>query len=44
MAQEFGGDPAATDAARVLRLPGLHNKNFKEPFGVLGHRLGEAVY
>src|SRR6185437_10563448 len=44
MAREFGGDPAATDAARVLRLPGLHNKKFKEPVPVKGHRLVNAVY
>lgn len=44
MAASFGGDPAATDAARVLRLPGFHNKKFNEPVGVQGHRLGEAVY
>ncbi len=44
MAREFGGDPAATDAARVLRLPGLHNKKFKEPVRVQGHRLTEDVY
>ncbi|HXU21051.1 MAG TPA: DNA-primase RepB domain-containing protein [Verrucomicrobiae bacterium] len=44
MAREFGGDPAATDAARVLRLPGLHNKKFKEPVRVQGQRLYEGVY
>ena len=44
MAREFGGDPAATDAARVLRLPGFHNKKFTEPVPVHGRRLGEAVY
>ncbi|MGH9476177.1 MAG: DNA-primase RepB domain-containing protein [Terriglobales bacterium] len=44
MAAAFGGDPAATDAARVLRLPGFHNKKFNEPVGVQGHRLAEAVY
>ena len=26
MAREFGGDPAATDATRVLRLPGFANR------------------
>lgn len=43
MAAAFGGDPAATDAARVLRLPGFHNKKFGEPVNVKGHRCGEAV-
>mgnify|MGYP001240626234 CR=1 FL=1 len=44
MAREFGGDPAATDAARVLRLPGLHNKKFREPVSVNGSRLSDAVH
>ena len=36
MAAAFGGDPAATDATRVLRLPGFHNKKFKQPARVSG--------
>ena len=28
LAQRFGGDPAATDAARVFRLPGFDNKKY----------------
>jgi hypothetical protein len=43
MAREFGGDPAATDAARVLRLPGFHNKKFAAPARVEGHRLATVV-
>ena len=34
MAREFGGDPAATDATRVLRLPGFANKKYKTDFHV----------
>ncbi len=44
MAREFGGDPAATDASRVLRLPGFHNKKFATPVRVEGHRLATVVY
>ncbi|MHB8412770.1 MAG: DNA-primase RepB domain-containing protein [Candidatus Acidiferrales bacterium] len=32
MADEFGGDPAATDATRVLRLPGFANRKYDEEF------------
>src|SRR5882672_2832417 len=34
MAREFGGDPAATDATRVLRLPGFANKKYETDFHV----------
>src|ERR1700689_4728876 len=34
MVQEFGGDPAATDATRVLRLPGFANKKYETDFHV----------
>ncbi len=44
MAVAYGGDPAATDAARVLRLPGFHNKKFNEPVTVRGYRVGDTVY
>lgn len=44
MAAAFGGDPAATDAARVLRLPGFHNKKFAAPVAVRGGHLSDAVY
>lgn len=30
LAAEFGGDPAATDAARVMRLPGFKNCKYPE--------------
>src|ERR1700704_5070715 len=34
MAREFGGDPAATDSTRVLRLPGFANKKYETDFFV----------
>ncbi len=34
MVTEFGGDPAATDCTRVLRLPGFANKKYPEDFYV----------
>ena len=34
MVSEFGGDPAATDSARVLRLPGFANKKYDSNFYV----------
>ena len=34
IAYEFGADPAATDSARVLRLPGFANKKYDEDFPV----------
>src|SRR6266849_8882434 len=38
MAREFGGDPAATDATRVLRLPGFANKKYETNFYVEARR------
>jgi hypothetical protein len=34
MVREFGGDPAATDSTRVLRLPGFANKKYDRDFYV----------
>jgi hypothetical protein len=34
LARRFGGDPAATDATRVFRLPGFNNKKYDENFRV----------
>ena len=31
MARELGGDPAATDSSRILRVPGYRNWKYKEP-------------
>jgi hypothetical protein len=37
MVHEFGGDPAATDSTRVLRLPGFANKKYDHDFTVAVH-------
>jgi len=34
LVQRFGGDPAATDATRVFRLPGFNNKKYEHDFPV----------
>src|SRR5713226_9401377 len=38
MAREFSGDPAATDASRVLRVPGFANKKYQTDFYVQARR------
>jgi hypothetical protein len=44
MAREFGGDPAATDATRVLRLPGFANKKYETDFHVEAHKESAEIY
>jgi hypothetical protein len=44
LASEFGGDPAATDSTRVLRLPGFANRKLSEEFVVQAHHETDAVY
>ena len=44
MAREFGGDPAATDATRVLRLPGFANKKYETPFYVEARQESSETY
>lgn len=44
MAREFGGDPAATDATRVLRVPGFANKKYKTDFYVEARRESTETY
>jgi len=44
MAREFGGDPAATDATRVLRLPGFANKKYETDFYVQARKESEEIY
>jgi hypothetical protein len=41
MVREFGGDAAATDCTRVLRLPGFYNKKY-EPSHLIEARLGST--
>ena len=44
LAREFGGDPAATDATRVLRLPGFANKKYDTDFYVEGRKCSAETY
>lgn len=44
LAREFDGDHAATDAARVLRLPGYFNKKYEEDFLVSAQSQAERTY
>jgi hypothetical protein len=44
MAREFGGDPAATDATRVLRLPGFANKKYGADFYVEARKESTETY
>lgn len=44
MAGQFGGDPAATDSARVLRLPGFANRKYGEEFIIAAHQESDQVY
>jgi len=44
MARKFGGDPAATDATRVLRLPGFVNRKYEAEFTVTAEIRSEQRY
>ncbi len=44
MVTEFGGDPAATDSTRVLRLPGFANKKYDEDFYVQARAESTETY
>jgi hypothetical protein len=44
MAREFGGDPAATDATRVLRVPGFANKKYETDFYVEARKESSEIY
>src|ERR1700676_4893796 len=44
MVREFGGDPAATDSTRVLRLPGFANKKYDQDFFVKAHAESTQIY
>jgi hypothetical protein len=44
LAHEFGGDLAATDSTRVLRLPGFANHKLSEEFIVHARHESDAVY
>ena len=44
MVRKFGGDPAATDSTRVLRLPGFLNRKYEAEFRVQAVKHAEPVY
>jgi RepB DNA-primase from phage plasmid len=44
LASRFGGDPAATDITRVLRLPGFTNNKYPQPFLVRASQETDVVY
>jgi hypothetical protein len=44
LANKFGGDLAATDSTRVLRLPGFANRKLPEEFIVQARHESDAIY
>jgi len=44
MARKFGGDPAATDSTRVLRLPGFINRKYETEFRVHAEKRTDHIY
>jgi hypothetical protein len=44
LANKFGGDLAATDSTRVLRMPGFPNRKLPEEFIVQARQESDAVY
>lgn len=44
MARKFGGDPAATDSTRVLRLPGFINRKYGTEFRVQAEKQTDRIY
>jgi hypothetical protein len=44
LSSQFGGDPAATDSTRVLRMPGFANRKLSEEFIVQARQESDAVY
>jgi RepB DNA-primase from phage plasmid len=44
LASQYGGDPAATDISRLLRLPGFMIRKYNEDFVVRAHHETDAVY
>ena len=44
LANQFGGDMAATDSTRVLRLPGFSNRKLTDEFIVQARHETDAVY
>jgi hypothetical protein len=44
LALQYGGDPAATDISRLLRLPGFANRKYNDAFVVRVHHETAALY
>jgi len=44
LAREMGADPAATDCARVLRLPGFYNHKYDTPHFITAETLNGGIY
>ena len=44
LAPTFGGDPAATDSTRVLRIPGFKNRKYETEFLVQAEKHTERFY
>ena len=44
MVREFGADPAATDASRVMRIPGFVNNKRHPAHPVRGEQISSAIY
>jgi hypothetical protein len=44
LSNQFGGDPAATDSTRVLRMPGFANRKLSEEFIVQARQESDEVY
>jgi RepB DNA-primase from phage plasmid len=44
LASQYGGDPAATDISRLLRLPGFANRKYNDAFVVRVHHETDTLY
>lgn len=44
LAANYGGDPAATDISRLLRLPGFRNHKYKDEFIVRVHHEMDGIH
>jgi RepB DNA-primase from phage plasmid len=44
MAERFGGDPAATDSTRVLRLPGFANRKYDDDFIIQARQESNEIH
>src|ERR1041384_3342731 len=44
LASQYGGDPAANDISRLLRLPGFTNRKYNEAFVVRAHHETDSAY